>query len=75
MNCPGGRVTPEVAINRMRAAHNLEYTPIKRWSYGLDYERGICAAASHKSPDRNSRSPPSKSRPSAGRLQNQQHYA
>jgi formylglycine-generating enzyme required for sulfatase activity len=43
-------VTPEVAISRMRAAHNREYSPAKRWSYGLDYERGICAAASHKSP-------------------------
>jgi formylglycine-generating enzyme required for sulfatase activity len=41
--------TPEVAISRMRAAHNREYSPVKRWSYGLDYERGICAAASHKS--------------------------
>jgi hypothetical protein len=41
---------PEAAISRMRAEHNREYSPTKRWSYGLDYERGICAAASHKGP-------------------------
>jgi len=46
-------VAPDVAIARMRAAHNREYSPTKRWSYGLDYERGICAAASHKSPNCN----------------------
>ena len=43
-------VTPEVAIRRMREAHNREYSPARRWSYGLDYARGMCAAASHKSP-------------------------
>ena len=43
-------VGPEVAIQRMRAAHNREYAPTERWSYGADYERGICAAASQKSP-------------------------
>ena len=43
-------VSPEAAISRMRAEHNREYSPVKRWSYGLDYERGICAAASHKGP-------------------------
>ncbi len=41
-------VSPETAISRMRTEHNREYSPAKRWSYGLDYERGICAAASHK---------------------------
>jgi len=46
-------VSPEVAIRRMREAHNREYAPTKRWSYGLDYQRGICAAASHKSPNCN----------------------
>jgi len=46
-------VAADVAIGRMRAAHNNEYSPVKRWSYGLDYERGICAAGSHKSPDCN----------------------
>ena len=46
-------VSPEEAIRRMRAAHNREYSPAKRWSYGLDYERGICAAASYKSPNCN----------------------
>jgi hypothetical protein len=43
-------VSPETAISRMRAEHNREYSLTRRWSYGLDYKRGICAAASHKSP-------------------------
>jgi hypothetical protein len=43
-------VSPEVAIRLMRDAHNQEFSPVKRWSYGLDYERGVCAAASFKSP-------------------------
>jgi len=46
-------VSPEVAIRRMREAHNREYAPTKRWSYGPVYERGICAAGSHKSPNCN----------------------
>lgn len=39
---------PRVAIARMRSAHNLAHQGDKRWSYGPDYERGICATASHK---------------------------
>ncbi len=43
-------VSPETAINRMRAAHNRQYEADKSWSYGPSYERGICAVGSHKSP-------------------------
>lgn len=38
------------AVSRMRAAHNRKYEPTKTWSYGPEYRRGVCAAASHKSP-------------------------
>ena len=37
------------AVARMRSAHNLAYAPSQRWSYGPDYQRGICAAAGVKS--------------------------
>jgi hypothetical protein len=43
-------VSPNVAVSRMRAAHNRKYEPSKTWSYGPAYETGICAAASHKTP-------------------------
>jgi hypothetical protein len=43
-------VSPQVAIERMRQAHNAVYSQQKTWSYGPMYERGICAASSHKSP-------------------------
>jgi len=43
-------VAPEVAIHRMREAHNAAHAADKRWSYGLEYERGICATGSLKSP-------------------------
>jgi formylglycine-generating enzyme required for sulfatase activity len=43
-------VGPSAAVNRMRAAHNRKYAPSKRWSYGPAYRRGVCAAASRKSP-------------------------
>lgn len=43
-------VTPNVAISRMRAEHNREFAANKTWSYGPAYTRGICAAASKKSP-------------------------
>jgi hypothetical protein len=41
-------VDARTAIARMRAAHNQAHQADKRWSYGPEYERGICAAASHK---------------------------
>jgi hypothetical protein len=43
-------VSPDVAVSRMRAAHNLAHEHDKRWSYGPTYERGICATGSFKSP-------------------------
>jgi formylglycine-generating enzyme required for sulfatase activity len=42
-------VTPDVAVSRMRVAHNQAHEADKRWSYGAQYEHGICATASHKS--------------------------
>jgi sulfatase-modifying factor enzyme 1 len=41
---------PNAAVERMRAAHNRGYGATKRWSYGPEYQRGVCAAASQKSP-------------------------
>ena len=37
------------AVRRMRIAHNKKYIQSKRWSYGSEYQKGICAAASRKS--------------------------
>jgi formylglycine-generating enzyme required for sulfatase activity len=42
-------VSPSVAIGRMAAAHNRHYEGEKSWSYGPNYQAGICAAASQKS--------------------------
>ena len=44
---------PEAAIHRLRFAHNQTYSQNKSWSYGPEYQRGVCAAASKKSPDCN----------------------
>jgi hypothetical protein len=44
-------ISPEVAVSRMRLAHNRMFQGSKRWSYGDAYRIGICAAASHKSPE------------------------
>jgi len=43
-------VSASTAVARMRAAHNRKYQPTKTWSYGPQYQRGICAANSQKSP-------------------------
>jgi hypothetical protein len=43
-------VSPEQAIHSMRAAHNNVYEKNKSWSYGPDYRRGVCGAASMKTP-------------------------
>jgi hypothetical protein len=43
-------VSPEEAIRRMRAAHNMEYEKTKTWSYGPEYRKGVCGAASTKTP-------------------------
>lgn len=42
--------TPNVAVERMRAAHNHARQADKSWSYGPAYMTGICAAGSHKTP-------------------------
>jgi hypothetical protein len=43
-------VPDNAAVARMRAAHNRAHDGDKSWSYGPDYQHGICAAGSHKSP-------------------------
>jgi formylglycine-generating enzyme required for sulfatase activity len=43
-------VSPNAAVARMAQAHNAKYSPTKSWSYGPDYQKGICAAGSQKSP-------------------------
>jgi formylglycine-generating enzyme required for sulfatase activity len=42
--------SPNAAVERMRAAHNRAHEKDKSWSYGPAYQRGICAAGSHKTP-------------------------
>jgi len=44
-------LNPSAAVARMRAAHNRADEADKRWSYGSEYEEGICATGSHKTPD------------------------
>jgi formylglycine-generating enzyme required for sulfatase activity len=41
---------PNIAIARMRDAHNRAAAAEKSWSYGAAYDRGVCATASHKTP-------------------------
>jgi hypothetical protein len=43
-------VSPNVAIARMREAHNEKYGAHKVWAYGDHYEKGICASSSFKTP-------------------------
>jgi hypothetical protein len=43
-------VSPNVAVSRMRAAHNRAYEADRSWSYGPAYETGICATGSQKTP-------------------------
>jgi formylglycine-generating enzyme required for sulfatase activity len=43
-------VAPNVAVERMRREHNQRYAPTKRWSYGPEYHKGVCATSSHKTP-------------------------
>jgi len=46
-------VSPDEAIRRMRFAHNQKYSATQSWSYGPEYQKGICATGSKKSPDCN----------------------
>jgi len=41
-------VSPEIAVARMRAAHNETINSNKVWSYGPQYREGFCATGSHK---------------------------
>jgi len=43
--------SPNAAVERMRAAHNRAHEGDKSWSYGPEYQRGICATGSHKTPN------------------------
>ncbi len=43
-------VSPNVAVERMREAHNREFSATKTWAYGSHYEKGICACSSSKTP-------------------------
>lgn len=40
----------ERAVERMRSAHNQTFASNKRWSYGPEYQLGVCATGSHKTP-------------------------
>jgi formylglycine-generating enzyme required for sulfatase activity len=39
------------ALLRMRQLHNRQLAPQMRWSYGAEYQRGICATGSDKTPE------------------------
>jgi len=43
-------VSPAVAVERMRQAHNRAEAARKAWSYGPAHRPGVCATASHKTP-------------------------
>lgn len=43
-------VEPNIAVGLMRRAHNAADAGKEIWSYGSEYQKGICAAASAKSP-------------------------
>jgi len=43
-------LSPNAAVERMRSAHNRADSATKSWSYGPEYEKGICATASSKTP-------------------------
>jgi formylglycine-generating enzyme required for sulfatase activity len=43
-------VSPSVAVERMRQAHNRAHAATRSWSYGPEYRTGVCATSSHKSP-------------------------
>jgi len=43
-------MSPEDAIHRMRYLHNQKYSATQSWSYGPEYEKGVCATGSKKTP-------------------------
>ncbi len=42
--------SPETAVRLMRNAYNRKYGTEKKWSYGDEYQKGICGADSRKTP-------------------------
>lgn len=55
--CAGALESPDYrfgigagSVSGVAKEHNRKYAPTKSWSYGPEYQRGICAAASQKSP-------------------------
>jgi hypothetical protein len=46
-------LAPNAAVERMREIHNRADAPLTRWSYGPDYQKGICATSSIKTADCN----------------------
>jgi hypothetical protein len=42
--------SPEDAIRLMRQAHNRAYSQYKSWSYGVQYQPGLCGTSGRKSP-------------------------
>jgi Sulfatase-modifying factor enzyme 1 len=43
-------VSPNDAIHRMKATHNQADSAGKSWSYGPEYQKGICGTSSQKTP-------------------------
>ena len=43
-------LAPGEAVARLRQLHNRRHAAAKRWAYGPEYRRGVCAASAHKSP-------------------------
>ena len=43
-------VPPDEGIRRMRYSHNQAFSSSKSWSYGPEYQKGICATSGSKTP-------------------------
>src|SRR5581483_3411292 len=43
-------LNPDATVERMRGEHNRVDSASKRWSYGPDYQKGLCATSSYKTP-------------------------
>jgi hypothetical protein len=41
---------PDEGIRRMRVTHNQADSASKSWSYGPEYQKGVCATSSYKTP-------------------------
>ncbi|MGC9369962.1 MAG: SUMF1/EgtB/PvdO family nonheme iron enzyme [Paracoccaceae bacterium] len=56
--CAGALEPPDYpfgagSVSAMRSIHNSKYAATKSWAYGPEYQRGVCAANSTKSPSCN----------------------